>query len=69
MHYCLSVAFAKGAIEAAAVVLREIVPDEGLAAVLVDTLEDLSGLDNAFSMNPHRAYLVASSIPQTREER
>lgn len=41
VHYCLSIAFAECAVEALTVVLRQVVPSERLAAVLVNTLENL----------------------------
>lgn len=41
MHDGLSCSLAKGIIEFRAVVLRQVIPSERLAAVLVNTLEDL----------------------------
>lgn len=43
MHDSLSVALAECAIEAVSVVLCQVIPDERLAAILVDSLEDLVG--------------------------
>ena len=43
MHDCFAGARAEGGVELVAVVEGEVVPGEGLAAVFVDSLEDLLG--------------------------
>jgi hypothetical protein len=44
VHDCFACAFAEGGVEVVAVVLGEVVADEGLAAVFVNTLQDLREL-------------------------
>lgn len=69
MHYCLAVALAKCAVEAVTVVLCEVIPSEGLATVLVYTLENLLRLGMQLFSWREIVYLVRSSISQTWEER
>jgi hypothetical protein len=41
VHYGLAITLAESTVEASAVVLRQVVPDEGLTTELVHSLEDL----------------------------
>lgn len=69
MHDGLAIAIAECAIEASAVVCCKVVPDEGLAAELVHTLENLT-LSIAVSTTTHfRTYFVGRSVSETGEER
>jgi hypothetical protein len=59
VHDRLAIALAECAIEASAVVLPQVVPDEGLATKLVDTLENL--FKSTFAFAPR----MFQSIPCT----
>lgn len=71
-HDSLAGGLAEGAREGLGVVGGQVVTDEGLAAVLVDTLEDLGVIQHGdFSQHAERedADLVASGVAETGEER
>jgi hypothetical protein len=68
MHYRLAVALTKCAVEAVAVMLGEVIPRKGLAAIFVDTLEDLLRLDARSGPCRVLVYLVRSRVSQTREQ-
>ncbi len=72
MHDCFASARAEGGVESVAVVEGEVVPRKGLAAVFVDSLEDLwVGVLATFlgkNFCSWVLYLVASSVAETREE-
>jgi hypothetical protein len=61
VHNSLAVTLAKCAVEASAVVRCQILPDEGLAAELVHSLEDLllSDTGNALRTTTHTLYAAA----------
>ena len=48
MHHCLSGLFTKGLVERSTVVLRQVVPDEGLSTILVYPLQDLEAVSLIF---------------------
>jgi hypothetical protein len=69
VHDCLAIALAECAIEASAVVLAQVVPDEGLATKLVNTLEDLFMSATVFAPRIFRTYFVGRSVSEPGEER
>jgi hypothetical protein len=64
VHNCLAVAFAKCAVEASAVVRRQILPDEGLATELVHSLEDLLLSTTAEPSRTRTHTLYAAAYPR-----
>jgi hypothetical protein len=69
VHNSLAITLPEGAVEASAVVLRQIVPDEGLATVLVHTLKNLI-MSITHSLLPESVtYFVSRSVSETGEER
>lgn len=65
MHDCFASAGAEGGIELVAVVEGEVVPRKGLAAVFVDSLEDL--WVGVFSYLPRRGFLFVGVIPCSQQ--
>jgi chloramphenicol 3-O-phosphotransferase len=69
VHDGLAIAFAECAIEASAVVCCQVVSDEGLAAELVHTLENLTLSTAVFTTAHFRTYFVGGSVSETGEKR
>lgn len=68
MHDGLAISLSEAAVEAAAVVLRQVVSYEWLAAILVDALENLALLLVVLHF-PCLAYFISRRVSETRKER
>lgn len=69
MHDSLAGTLTEGVVELVAVVLGQVVPNEGLTAVLVHPLKDLTHVSIRIAFQTIFTYLVGSRISETGEQR
>jgi hypothetical protein len=68
VHDCFAVALPECAIEASAVVMRQVVPYKGLSAIFVYALKNLALSTNATFQSRLESYFVGRSVTESGEE-